>query len=170
MKRLGGWRILIGAAVSTAVVILGIWLAVNGFRQVMGVQDDAVPVGGAGNSVAVHWAGGQKVALYTYGANGVYVGPIPQCSITGPAPLRPGGAVTSSVTVGPNSRISFASYVVVVPGTYRVTCDTPGVTIAPPLSATGMVGGIGGIFLAIIGAAVLVIALARWVSVLSSHR
>ena len=45
MKRLGGWRILIGAAVSTAVVILGIWLAVNGFRQVMGVQDYGLDVG-----------------------------------------------------------------------------------------------------------------------------
>ncbi|GAB09183.1 hypothetical protein GOARA_031_00080 [Gordonia araii NBRC 100433] len=151
MKRAGKWITAIAAAVIVLSIVGGILLAVGGFRQIVNFDDESIAVAGPGNTVTTHFDAGQKVALYTYGANGVYVGPRPRCQISGPAPVKPGRAVTSSVTIAQQSRISFASYVIAESGDYRVSCDSPGVTIAPPLSAGGIIGGVGGIMLAIFG-------------------
>ena len=170
MKRAGKWLTVLGGVVLVGAIVVGTLLAVGGFRQMMNFDEESIPVASAAGGtyrVEHHFDQGQKIALYTYGANGVYVGPVPRCEITGPAPVRAGGKVTSSVTIGQQSRISFASYVIDVAGTYRVTCDSAGVTIAPPLSGTGIVSGAVGIFAAIFGGMVgmftLLAGVALWV-------
>lgn len=168
MKRAGKWLTIGGAVVLIASVVGAIVLAIGAFRQVMSFEDDSIAVSGPqGNVVEHHFDKDQKIALYTYGANGVYVGPIPNCAITGPAPVRPGRNVTSSVTINQRSRISFASYVIAESGTYRVSCDSAGVTIAPPLSGAGIMGGVLGIFAAsfgvILGLMALIAGIVLWV-------
>jgi len=167
MTRAGKWLTAVGAVILVAGVVGGVLIAVNGFRSVLAFGDEEIKVNGPGNSITHHFDAGEKIALYTYGANGVYVGPTPKCDVTGPAPLKPGSSVVNSVTVNQRSRISFASFVVEQSGQYRFTCDQSGVTIAPPLSSVGILGGVGGIFLAvfagIIGVVLLLVGIVLWV-------
>ncbi|HNP55962.1 MAG TPA: hypothetical protein PK331_01305 [Gordonia sp. (in: high G+C Gram-positive bacteria)] len=168
MKRAGKWLTIGGALVLVASIVGAVLVVIGVVREVSNFDSDSIAVSGPqGNVVDHHFGKGQKIALYTYGANGVYVGPIPNCAVTGPAPVRPGKNVTSSVTVNQRSRISFASYVIAESGTYRVACDSAGVTIAPPLSGAGIMGGVLGVFAAsfgvILGLMALIAGIVLWV-------
>ena len=113
MKRAGKWLTIGGALVLVASIVGAVLVVIGVVREVSNFDSDSIAVSGPqGNVVDHHFGKGQKIALYTYGANGVYVGPIPNCAVTGPAPVQPGKNVTSSVTVSQRSRISFASYVI----------------------------------------------------------
>ncbi|MFT3898850.1 MAG: hypothetical protein QM728_01205 [Gordonia sp. (in: high G+C Gram-positive bacteria)] len=151
MKNAGKWLIILGAAGAIISIVAGVVLAVVGLRPVARMEQDAVAVDGPGNSVEQHFDKGREFTLYTRGANGVYIEDPPKCPVTGPAPLRRIEGSYSSITIGAQSRISFATYRVNQAGTYRIVCDRPGVTIASAVNPLGIMGGIGGGLLALFG-------------------
>lgn len=167
MKRAGQWLTWIGAILLVGALAGGVTLAVSGFRSLAAFDSEAVAVSGPDNSIEHRFDAGERIQLYTRGANGVYLGPVPSCEITGPAPVEAGRGARSSVTVGAQSWISFAEYRFTESGVYRITCDQSGVRVAPAVSAMGLVGGVGGVFLAVFGGAigfvVLVTGIVLWV-------
>ncbi|MFV0434389.1 MAG: hypothetical protein ACK5LO_10455 [Leucobacter sp.] len=167
MKVAGIWIAIVGAAIIVGCVLGGVFMAVNGLRPMVMFSDSEIDVGDSGNTLEHYFDAGQEMQLYTNGANGVYVGTIPNCDIDGPAPVKHGASTRSSVTIGARSRISFQSVVFPESGTYAITCDQSGVTVAPPASAVGLMSGIGGIFLTFFGGAlgfvVLIVGIVLWV-------
>ena len=95
-----GALVLVASIVGAVLVVIGV------VREVSNFDSDSIAVSGPqGNVVDHHFGKGQKIALYTYGANGVYVGLIPNCAVTDPRRCGQGKNVTSSVTVNQRSRI-----------------------------------------------------------------
>lgn len=152
MKRAGQWITWLSVIVILASVVGGTWMAASGFISMFRGSTDALELSGPGNSIEHHFEAGTEWQLFTYGANGVYVGPVPICAMdAGPAPVQPGTAVRTSITTGAQSRISFASVVFVESGTYRFSCDRSGVTMAPASGMGDSLGVFAGITILITG-------------------
>lgn len=138
MKRAGVWITWISIVVILGSAIGGIWMTASGFLSIFGGSSNALELSGPGNSIEHDFEAGTEWQLYTYGADGVYVGPVPSCTMdAGPAPVQEGTAIRNSITIGAQSRISFASIVFVESGTYRFSCDQSGVTMMPVSSVVG---------------------------------
>ncbi|MCS6712244.1 hypothetical protein JSY14_09520 [Brachybacterium sp. EF45031] len=151
--------------------LLGLGMLIFAFVNVAGMTR------GAAN--AIHeLPGGQGVITLDQGETiqlyGIEGDPTPRCTIVGPpgAEMQEGMMFTSSRGVDGRSWVSFTPILTAsASGEYVVECDAEGpVAVAPPISAAGLFGSIGGFFLGggslglglVLGLAGLVLAIMGW--------
>lgn len=148
MVRLSKWLIAVGAVILVISVVAGIVLAVMGFSRVADIGSQAFDIDG---STSRHFDADESIQLYVAGTQDHPADSLPTCTVSGPAPTRPGPSQSSTFTRNHSSITSFASYTFTEAGTYQITCDSPGVVAAPPVSVSGILSGVGGILLAVFG-------------------
>ena len=136
--------LIVGGVILALSVIIGVVVAVIGFRGVAADAAQMEIVSGTGTLTA---EAGDSYQLYV--EQGM---PAPMCVVDGPTPEAVGEGVSqsSTVTFQGTAWESFDSFTATEAGEYSVICDGT-VAVGRPVSIGGIFTGIGGIFLAIAG-------------------
>ncbi|MFT4126409.1 MAG: hypothetical protein QM662_09280 [Gordonia sp. (in: high G+C Gram-positive bacteria)] len=155
---------IFGVLVVVVCVTVGVVFAVRGFAQVTTVTDAAYEIVGPTSHT---YAAGDEVQLYVRGTANHYPEALPNCRVGGPAAPATGPNATNTFTYQGTSITSFRSYRFTRAGKYTLDCGDAHVIAAPPLSATGVVSGVGGVLLAVFGggtgAVLFIIGIILWV-------
>jgi len=139
-KIIGG----IGGVILILSVVGGVVLGVAGIGGAVSEVSDGEVISGVEQ---VSLQAGDERQLYQRQSE-----PMPTCTITAPDGGQPGPGPThsSTITAGGDSWTSFRGFSAEESGDYTVSCDGDAM-VAPPLSVSGILTGVGGILLAVFG-------------------
>lgn len=144
MRKAGKIVGIVGGIILVLSVVGGIILGVVGIGGTVSEVSDGEVISGTG-----------QVSLQTDDERQLYKhqgDPTPSCTIRAPSGGEPGPGPShsSSITSNSDSWTSFRGFTAEEAGDYTVTCDGE-VLVAPPLSISGILTGVGGILLAVFG-------------------
>lgn len=162
MRSIGRILFWVGGTLLVVSIVAGIFLAVFGFGRLADSIADTTPVAGP---TQVTLEEGDRLMYYVPGvadstdehSDSQSYSPAADanCSATGPDAQDLSSTWTNTSTTNGETRVSDGGFEAGAAGDYTVTCaPVPDVEVvlAPPVDASGVLGGVGGILLAVFGA------------------